>query len=57
MLPGASPAGTPRQRGLPVPAWPPADYVVTDTFAELFTDLFGTVVVTTTVPVLPGGSP
>jgi hypothetical protein len=54
ILPGCSPAGTPPDAGLPVPVWPPADYTVLGTYTESYAEGYGTVVLTTTVQVLPG---
>lgn len=53
ILPSSSPAGIPPSAGLPVPVWPPADYTVEGTYTEPYAALYGTVVITTTVQVLP----
>jgi hypothetical protein len=55
ILPASSPAGRPRRLGLPGPAWPPADFTYLDVFSDVFSDTYGILVITTTVPGLRGG--
>ena len=40
-----------------VPSWPPASYTVEDIFSDIYSDIFGVPVITTTVVILPGPSP